>query len=122
MPLSREAISGLCRLMDQNGDGTIDLREVTLTPLPAHAPPLVPPPPDHYHHPTPPHPYQYAETLLAEGSLSKSISSLVRKHELHHADIGASKTRRGMTPTSHYGGQVRELLQASPASEPLPQP
>ena len=48
-PLSRGAISGLCRLMDQNGDGTIDLREVPLTlyPLPPLSPyplpPLAPP-------------------------------------------------------------------------------
>ena len=47
-PLSGGAISGLCRLMDQNGDGTIDLREVPLTPYPL--PPLPTP------YPTPPIP------------------------------------------------------------------
>ena len=29
--ISKEAVDGLCRLMDQNGDGTIDLREYATT-------------------------------------------------------------------------------------------
>ena len=36
--------------------------------------------------PTPPHPHplllQYAETLLSEADLAKSLSALVRRHEL----------------------------------------
>ena len=88
--ISRVAVDALCRLMDQDQDGTIDLRE-------------------------------YATTLLAEGSLGKSASALVRRHELQHTGGDLGKPGRphailGDARATHYGVQARELLQAGPNS------
>jgi len=87
--ISRVAVDALCRLMDQDQDGTIDLREYATTLL--------------------------AEGSLGQ-SASALVRRHELQHQGGDQGKPGRPTRYSATPARHYGVQARELLQAGPNS------